>query len=357
MKAKVGAILFITAIAAALGIRYWFSRPLPPFQTPPPEEASSRAAAETNLAQAERESGASFQPVPAVPRHATVSVPAAQPGLVPTDSTNKVERLAQIREYFRKAAAGAHLEAMRSAKAITNATEREAALLTLVTEWTGGNLRHPAMRAEAISQLGLEAGLGMELAKEPDLALQWANELTAGQGRQAVIAETAAAMLGSDPARAFSLSQEIAEKDRPGFFKDLYSRWGAIDTDAALASTDQLPDADRDAAIAAIRTAAPVGIGAAIQMQDGYPSIGGLIKGGPAELSGQLHQGDRIVALAQGDGAFIDARDIKLAEIVKMIRGDPGTTLQLQVLSSDAPAGSIPHTISITRDQVKFKTN
>src|ERR1051326_4356550 len=156
MKARVGAILFVVAIAAALGIRFWSSRPLPPPQKPPVEEASSDPVPTTNLANVERESGTSSQPAPAVPKHATLPVPAVQPGAVPTDSTNKLERLAQIREYFRKAAAGDHLEAIRSAKGITNATERETALLALVTEWTGGNLRHPAMRAEAISQFGLE---------------------------------------------------------------------------------------------------------------------------------------------------------------------------------------------------------
>jgi carboxyl-terminal processing protease len=90
-------------------------------------------------------------------------------------------------------------------------------------------------------------------------------------------------------------------------------------------------------------------------MQDGYAVVNQLFPGTPAELSGQIHPGDRIVALAQGDNAFVDAHDLKLEKIVDMIRGAPNTTLQLQVLAGDAGPGSAPRTISILRNQVKFK--
>jgi carboxyl-terminal processing protease len=61
------------------------------------------------------------------------------------------------------------------------------------------------------------------------------------------------------------------------------------------------------------------------------------------------------VALAQGDNAFVDARGAPLKDIVDMIRGTPGSVLQLQVLPADAPAGSAPQIVAITRDQLKFK--
>jgi carboxyl-terminal processing protease len=89
-------------------------------------------------------------------------------------------------------------------------------------------------------------------------------------------------------------------------------------------------------------------------MQDGYPIIAQTVAGGPADTSGQLHQGDRIVGLAVDNG-FVDARSLNLNQIVQMVRGAPGTTLQLQVVPADAPPDSAPRTISITRDQVKFK--
>jgi len=92
-----------------------------------------------------------------------------------------------------------------------------------------------------------------------------------------------------------------------------------------------------------------------MRMQDGYPVINRVIPGTPAELSGQLHPGDRIVALAQGDNSFVEARSLSLQQVVQMIRGAPGTILQLQVLPADALPDSMPQTISIIRDQIKFK--
>jgi len=273
----------------------------------------------------------------------------------PAPSTNKLERLTQIRESFRALAAGDPTTALRAAKQVKDETERETALLTLVTEWTQGELGPPRRRAGAIDSHGIEAGLGMELAKNPELALLWANELTEGAGRTAVLQQTAIAMLGSNPAGAFALSEQLPEDDRRKFVDSVFAGWAEEDTGAAMQWAEQLPDPDRDAAIQAIRTVAPVGIGAALSIKDGYPVINGLVPGTPAELSRQLHIGDRIVALAQGDNSFVNAQGVPLADVVQMIRGAPNTMVQLQVLPADAPPNSAPRTVSITRDQLKFK--
>jgi hypothetical protein len=276
--------------------------------------------------------------------------------MVAPTTTNKIERLAQIRETFRALAAGDPIAAMRAAKQITDGTERETALLTLVTEWTQGNLRSPQERAGAISDFGLEAGLGMELVKKPELALAWANELAEASGRTALLGATATAMVGSDPPAAFALSDQIPEAERRKFLDEVFAGWASKDTDAALQWVDQISDpAERESDLAAIRTAAPVGIGAALSMKDGYPVINQVMPGTPSELSGQLHAGDRIVALAQGDNSFLDTRGLSLQDVVKLVRGAPGTLLQLQVQSSDAPPNSLPRTVPITRGQIKFK--
>jgi len=186
--------------------------------------------------------------------------------------------------------------------------------------------------------------------------LAWADELTMGRGREALLTQTAVGLTGSDPAAAFGIGDQLPDDQKTNFFNNVFAGWGGKDTEAALQWANQLPDAaDRDAAIQAIRTAAPVGIGTSVGMKDGYATIMQLLPGTPAELSGQLHAGDRIVALAQGDNAFMNAQGVPLADLVKMIRGLPGTTLQLQVLSADAPPGSPAQTISIVRDQLKFK--
>ena len=285
------------------------------------------------------------------PTSATQAAPSAE-----IASTDKLERLSQIRAKFQKLAAGEPAIAMQAAKQIQDETERETALLALVTQWTHGELRSPQQRAQAIERYGLEAGLGIELASNPELALTWANEMTQGFGRQGLLTQTAITLAGSDPAAAFALGQQLPEEQQRQFFNSVFAGWAAKDTEAALQWADQISDpAEHDAAVLAIRTTAPVGIGTELSVQDGYAVVRHLLPGTPAELSGQLRPGDRILALAQGDNSFSDVHGVPLAQLVEMIRGAPGSTLQLQVLSADAPADSAPRTISIVRDQIKFK--
>jgi len=271
-------------------------------------------------------------------------------------TTNKLERLTQIREAFHQLASGDPATALQAAKQIKDPTERETALLTLVTEWTHGELRSPRDRARAIDTYGLEAGLGMELAGNPDLALTWANNLTDGPGRTALLAHTAVSLATSDPAAAFALGDQLPEDQRRRFLDSVFAGLADKDTEAALQWANQISDpAEHDAALQAIRTTAPVGIGTALSVQDGYPVVQQLLPGTPAELSGQIHKGDRIVALAQGDNEFLDVHGVPLQQLVQMIRGAPGTPVQLQILPADAPPGSPPQTISIVRDQIKWK--
>ena len=271
-------------------------------------------------------------------------------------ATNKLERLTQIRETFHSLAAGDTTAAHRAAKRIGDETEREAALLTLATEWTKGELRPPLQRARAIALYGLEAGLGMELVGNPDVAVLWANEVTEGQGRVALLHQTATAMTDSDPAAALALGDQLPQTDRQRFYDAVFAGWASKDTEAALQQAAQMSDPiEQNAANQAIRSVAPVGIGAALSMQDGYPVINQLLSGMPAETSGQIHPGDRILALAQGENAFVAVQGVTLQDVVQMVRGAPGTVLQLQVLAADATPGSQPRIVSITRDQIKFK--
>jgi len=291
---------------------------------------------------------------PALPKpRPTVRPPVPEVDLTPT---NRAEYLGQLRERFRTLAAGDPRLALAAAKELADEVDRETALFSLVTEWTHGQLRAPRLRAAAIDRYGLEAGLGMELANNKDLALLWADELTTGPGRAALLQQTALALLPSDPSAALALGQDLASADQARFYNGVMAGWAGQDTEAALRWAEQIPDqAERDAALQAIRSVAPVGIGAALALQDGYAVINDLIPGTPAETSGQLSKGDRIVAIAQGDNAFTDAHSLTLPQIVQLIRGAPGTLLQLQVLGADALPGSSPRTVTLLRDQIRFK--
>ncbi len=352
MKTKVFLALTMGALGVATVVALLQSRPqhVTPDATPI-QAGQTSGTTDIQLASRSPRTTVAPQTMP-LPLRSSAESNAAEPAGL----TNKLERLAIIRETFRGLAAGDPTTALRAAKQIADGNERETALLTLATEWTHGELRPPQERAQAIALHGLEAGLGMELVKNPDLSLLWANELTDGPGRAALMQQTAIALTASDPTTAFALSEHVPESERGKFFDALFAGWAESDTGAALEAADQLADsAEKDAAVRAIRSVAPVGIGAALGMQDGYPVINQVLPGTPAEASGQLHPGDRIVGLAQGDSAFVDAHGFALKDIVDMIRGTPGSLLQLQVVRADAPPGSQPQIVAITRDQIKYK--
>jgi len=350
MKRSLGILTVLAALVATVAVLRLGTGPsgvvpvVPPQQPPPPPNAPADSTVPSPAAHP-------LNPIPS-DQSAQVESPPPPPASV---SLNKADRLAQLRDTFRAMAKGDPVAALRSAKRITDDTERETALLELVTQWRKGELANSRERAQAIASYGLEAGLGFELTKDPQLALAWADELTEGPGRAALLQQTAVAMVEGDPTSAFALSDRLDPSERRGFFDAVFAGWAGKDTDSALQFAEQLPDAERDPALQAIRSVAPVGIGTQIGVQNGYAIIQGLLPGAPAEQSGQLGPGDRILAIAQGDNAFVDARGMPLKDLVDRIRGAPGTLVQLQVLSSEAGPDATPRTVSIVRGQIKFK--
>jgi carboxyl-terminal processing protease len=98
-----------------------------------------------------------------------------------------------------------------------------------------------------------------------------------------------------------------------------------------------------------------VGIGAMLRTEDGYAKIESLVPGGPAQTDGRLKVGDRISAVAQGNGEFNDVRDMRLDKVVEQIRGKKGTKVRLLIIPADAPDPSKRKTIELVRDEIKLK--
>jgi carboxyl-terminal processing protease len=95
------------------------------------------------------------------------------------------------------------------------------------------------------------------------------------------------------------------------------------------------------------------GIGAQLKSVDGYTIIDKVLPGGPADKSGQLKAGDRIVSVAQGeDGPPVDVAEMKLNDVVSLIRGRRGTVVRLGVLPA---GGGAIKTIKLVRDKVELK--
>src|SRR3989475_5835180 len=98
-----------------------------------------------------------------------------------------------------------------------------------------------------------------------------------------------------------------------------------------------------------------VGIGAMLRSEDGYAKIESLVPGGPAQVDGRLKIGDRITAVGQGQGEFVDVRDMRLDKVVEMIRGKKGTKVRLLAIPANASDPAQRKNVDLVRDEIKLK--
>ena len=96
-----------------------------------------------------------------------------------------------------------------------------------------------------------------------------------------------------------------------------------------------------------------VGIGAVLAVKDDVTVIREVVPGGPADLSGQLKSGDRILGVAQGNGAEMkDVQGMRLDDVVTMIRGAADSTVVLDVLPAEATLDGKHQTVSLIRKKI-----
>ncbi|MDF2187876.1 carboxy terminal-processing peptidase [Paraflavitalea sp. CAU 1676] len=77
------------------------------------------------------------------------------------------------------------------------------------------------------------------------------------------------------------------------------------------------------------------GIGALLQDMQGKIGIAELMIGGPAWKSGQVEKGDVIVKVAQGGGKPADVAGLAMSEVIKLTRGQQGTTVTITFRKQD----------------------
>ena len=90
------------------------------------------------------------------------------------------------------------------------------------------------------------------------------------------------------------------------------------------------------------------GIGAQLQEKDGYIKVSSIVPGSASYKQGQLKGGDIILKVGQGDAEPVDLTDMKLDDVVLLVRGKKGTEVRLTVKKPDASV----MVISIIRDIV-----
>jgi len=96
------------------------------------------------------------------------------------------------------------------------------------------------------------------------------------------------------------------------------------------------------------------GIGAVLRAENEYTLVQKTVPGGPAALSGQVHAGDRIVGVAQGeDGEMQDVVGWRLQEVVELIRGPKGSVVRLQLIpkGTEGPVREIP----LVRNEIQLE--
>jgi carboxyl-terminal processing protease len=110
------------------------------------------------------------------------------------------------------------------------------------------------------------------------------------------------------------------------------------------------------------------GIGATLGATDeGYTVIKAIVPGGAAAKEGSLKLEDKIIAVGQGDEegqqldpelarkhglSFVDAVDMRLDDVVGMIRGKAGTVVRLQVMHENSSETAV---IKIVREKIKLE--
>ncbi|MBF0468265.1 MAG: carboxy terminal-processing peptidase [Desulfamplus sp.] len=98
------------------------------------------------------------------------------------------------------------------------------------------------------------------------------------------------------------------------------------------------------------------GIGAVLQSDYEYTKVVSLIPAGPADKSGQLMPGDKIIGVGQGiSGAIQDTIGWRIDEVVNLIRGPKDTFVSLKIIPAGQKSSQNFKMVNIKRDKVKLE--
>jgi carboxyl-terminal processing protease len=94
------------------------------------------------------------------------------------------------------------------------------------------------------------------------------------------------------------------------------------------------------------------GIGASLESDDGYTIVRKVVPRGAADKDGRLKTEDKIVGVGQETGEIVDVVDMKLSDVVKLIRGKRETIVRLEVIPAD---GSERKIYKLAREKIELK--
>ena len=95
------------------------------------------------------------------------------------------------------------------------------------------------------------------------------------------------------------------------------------------------------------------GIGVKLSSREGYSVVEEVIPGGATDRLDVLLPNDKIIAVAQENGEPVDIIDMELRDVVRLIRGERGTTVHLTILRQGETSERFR--VSIVRDKINLE--
>ncbi len=98
------------------------------------------------------------------------------------------------------------------------------------------------------------------------------------------------------------------------------------------------------------------GIGALLTTEDDYAKIVSLVPGGPAEKSGRINPEDKITRIKQDESnEFVDVIGWRVDEVVDLIRGKSGSSLDIEFIPYDSEDNSNRKIVNLVREEIKLE--
>ena len=145
--------------------------------------------------------------------------------------------------------------------------------------------------------------------------------------------------------------RRITQRNNEDFFSIIMNNFTSqFDPHSAYLSPKSAEDFDMEMSLSL------EGIGALLGIEDDYAKVISLVPGGPAAKSKQLSPDDKIVSIRQAfEEKGTDVVGWRIDEIVKLIRGNAGTEVELEVIPSKSFSSSERKFVTLVREEVKLE--
>ena len=145
--------------------------------------------------------------------------------------------------------------------------------------------------------------------------------------------------------------RRITQRNNEDFFSIIMNNFTSqFDPHSAYLSPKSAEDFDMEMSLSL------EGIGALLGIEDDYAKVVSLVPGGPAAKSKQLSPDDKIVSIRQAfEEKGTDVVGWRIDEIVKLIRGNAGTEVELEVIPSKSFSSSERKFVTLVREEVKLE--